>query len=243
MGPGSATRPGLLRPGSAMPSGPAIRSVFRRYAVAWLYLGAVCGTEIVYALLSPHDRAAALRFASTNVHNLAHDPVGSLIASAFFPTSALTAWPLLIAFSMFGANAVLGNWRTAVTCAAGNVIGTLVSEGILWYRISNSTMPASDRFIIDVGPSYVVVTAIAVALIWGGWLARGAAAIALAALVVVGQIFSGLSHLTVAPVGHVTALIVGATLGSLMAWQHRRRTEEAMAPLPSAHTPGPDTSG
>src|SRR4029077_20396462 len=98
MGPGPATRPGLLRSGSAMPSGPAIRSVFRRYAVAWLYLAAVCGTEIVYAVLSPHAGAPARRVASTTVQKLGHDPVGSLIASAFFPTSALTAWPLLIAF-------------------------------------------------------------------------------------------------------------------------------------------------
>jgi hypothetical protein len=223
MRPGSAARQDpARRPGSVLPSGPAIRSVLRRYAVAWIYLAGFSATEIVYALLPRHDRAAVLRFASTNVHNLAHDPVGCLIASAFIPTDALTAWPIIIALTMFGANGVLGNWRTAVTCAAGHVIGTGVSEGILWYRISNGTMPPFERFIVDVGPSYVVVTAIAVALIWGGWLVRAAAAVALAALIIVGQIFSGLSHLTVTPVGHVTALLVGATLGSVLAWQRRR---------------------
>lgn len=222
MRPGSATRPDPARRPGPMLSGSAIRSVLRRYAVAWLYLAGFSAAEIVYALLPRHDRAAVLRFASTNVHNLVHDPAGCLIVSAFIPTGALTAWPILIALTMFGANAVLGNWRTFVTCAAGHVIGTAVSEGILWYRISNGTMPPADRFIVDVGPSYVVVTAIAVALIWGGWLARATAAAAFAALIIVGQIFSGLSHLTVTPVGHATALFVGATLGSFLAWQRRR---------------------
>jgi hypothetical protein len=206
-----------------MPSpASAVRVALGRYAVAWLYLAGVSAAELGYTLLTRHDQAAVLRWASTNVHNLQHNPVGCLIASAFFPAGSLLAWPALIALSMFGANGVLGNWRTALTCAAGHVIGTLVSEGILWYRIDNGTMPPADRLIVDVGPSYVVVTAIAVVLIWGSWLARAAAAIAFAILIVVGQIFSDLSQLALAPVGHVTALLVGATLGSFLAWRWRR---------------------
>lgn len=203
-------------------SAAAIGTALRSYAVAWLYLAGVCVAELSYALLPHADQRAVVRWASTNVHNLQHDPVGCMIVSAFFPTGSLLAWPALVALAMFGANRVLGNWRLLVTCAAGHAIGTLVSEGILWYRIEHGTMPAADRFITDVGPSYVVVTAIAVALLWGSWLARAAAAIAFTALIVIGQIFSGLSHLTVTPVGHATALFVGATLGSCLAWQRRR---------------------
>jgi len=223
MGPDSATdTASVLRPGSMSWSRPSTRSILRRHAAAWLYLAVFCIAELVYALIPRHDQAAVLRWASTNVHNLTHDPVGSLIASAFFPTTALTAWPILIALTLFGANRALGNWRMVVTCSAGHVIGTLLSEGILWYRILHDTMPPSDRFINDVGPSYVVVTAIAVTLIWGGWLARAAAAAAFAALIVVGQIFSGITELGVAPVGHATALVVGATLGSFLVLQRRR---------------------
>jgi hypothetical protein len=203
-------------PRAVVPGGP---EVFRRYAVAWLYLAGFCVAEICYALLPARDQVAVARWASTNVHNLTHDPVGCLVASAFIAGNALSAWPALIALAMFRANAVLGNWRTAVTCAAGQVIGTLVSEGILAYRIAHDTMPAADRYILDVGPSYVVVTALAVVIIWGRWLARAAAATALACLIFVGQIFSGISQLTVTPVGHATALFVGGTLGSLLAWQ------------------------
>ena len=75
---------------------------------------------------------------------------------------------------------------------------------------------AADRYIIDVGPSYVVVSAIVVALLYGSWLARAAAALDLALLVVVGNIFGGLSDLDVAAVGHVTAMTVAAALGSVL---------------------------
>jgi hypothetical protein len=223
-----------MRPAPAIRAGSPLRHrswfwprIIRPYAAAWLYLAAFCLAAIVYGALSAHDQAALLQWASTNVHNLTHDPAGCLLASAFFTAAALTAWPFLIAASLFGANAVLGNWRTVVTCAAGNIIGSLVSEGILGYRITHGTMPGSDRFIIDVGPSYVVVTAMAVAVLWGSRIARTAAALALAGLIVVGHIFSGLSSLQVAPVGHATALFVGATLGSLLAWQRRRRLADS----------------
>ena len=75
------------------------------------------------------------------------------------------------------------------------------------------------------GPSYVVVSAITVALLYGSWLARAAAALDLALLVVVGNIFGGLSQLDVSAVGHVTAIAVGAVLGSLLVWQLRRRPQ------------------
>jgi membrane associated rhomboid family serine protease len=207
----------------------ADRSVFTRYAVSWVFLACVCITEIVYVLLPADDRTELVRWASTSVHNLEHHPVGCLIVSAFIPTGYLTAWPALVALAMFGANHALGNWRTAVTCAAGQVIGTLVSEGIVGYRVAHGTLPPADRFLTDVGPSYVVVAAIAVALLHGGWLARGAAALDFALLIVVGQIFAGLSHLDVSAVGHVTALAVGAVLGTFLAWQRRRKARTLAA--------------
>ena len=191
--------------------------IFTSYAVAWLYLVGFIAAGVVYAALSPHDRVAVLGWASTNVHNLRHDPVGALVASAFVTQTFAAAWPALIALAMFGANRVLGNWRTALVCAAGHVIGTLVSEGIVGYRVSRGLLPAADRYITDVGPSYVVVSAIVVALLYGSWLARAAAALDLTLLVVVGNIFGGLSDLDVAAVGHVTAMTVAAVAGSFLA--------------------------
>jgi hypothetical protein len=221
-------------------AGHGIRSLLARYAVAWCYLIAVSVAETVYVLLPSHDRAALVRWASTSVHNLEHDPVLCLIASAFFPTGFLLAWPALIALALFGANHVLGNWRTALTCAAGHVIGTLVSEGIVAYRVSAGTLPNAARYLIDVGPSYVVVSAIAVALLYGTWLARAAAALDLALLIFVGGIFDGLSKLDVAPVGHVTALTVGALLGGFEVWRlstARARSRSAQSSATSTGIP------
>ena len=220
------------------------RQVLARYAVTWCYLAVFCAAEIVYALLPGHDQTAVLAWASTNVHNLAHNPAGCMVASAFFATGAFTAWPLLIALGMAGANGVLGNWRLVVTCIAGHVIGTLVSEGILWYQIGHGTRPAADRFITDVGPSYIVVAAIAVGVLWGSWAGRLAAAVSFGVLVFVGQIFSGLSHLDVSAVGHVTALLTGCLLGSYLAWQRRaqarpRESRQGAAALGMAVTGTP----
>jgi rhomboid family protein len=201
--------------------GKVTRQVFSRYAVAWLYLAAVSAAEIAYILLPPSDRAVLLRWASTNVHNLQHDPVGSLIASAFFTQGYLLAWPALIALALFGANHALGNWRTAVTCAAGHLAGTLVSEVIVAYRVSHGELPSVTRYLVDVGMSYVVVSAVAVALLYGGWVARAGAALDLVLLIFIGRIFAGLSQLEVPAVGHVTALLTGALIGTFLIRQRR----------------------
>jgi hypothetical protein len=194
-----------------------------RYPVAWGYLIAVVAAEITRTLLPRADQAAVLRWASTNVHNLHADPVGCLVASAFFPTESLWAWPALIALALFGASHVLGNWRTVVVCVSGHVIGTLVSEGILDYRVAHGTLPGSARLIIDVGPSYIVVAALPVAILAGGWLARSAAVLDLVLLAFVGDIFSGLTRLSVPAVGHTTSIAVGLLLGGWFAWRLRRR--------------------
>ena len=193
-----------------------------RHAVAWAYLGGFVAVDIVFEILSAAGQSAVQRWASTNVVNLRHDPLGCLIASAFVPSGYSAAWPFLIAVAMFAANRALGNWRTLTVCGAGHVLGTLVSEGIIAYRIAHGLLPESDSRIIDVGPSYVVVAAIVMAVLYGSWPARIAAGIDLLLLIVVGGIFSGLSTLQVSAVGHTTSIVVAAILCGLMAWRTRR---------------------
>jgi hypothetical protein len=210
------------------------RSVFTRYAVAWLYLVGVAAAQVTYALLPAPDRAALVHWASTSVHNLEHNPIGCLVASAFVPTGFEPAWPFLIALALFGANHLLGNWRTFLTCTAGHVIGTLVSEGIVAYRVAHGALPIADRYLIDVGPSYVVVAAIAVGLLHGGWLVRGAAVLDFALLIFVGQIFEGLGQLEVAAVGHLTAFVSGAVFGSVLLWRRRSKARALSGHAPAA---------
>ncbi len=202
--------------------------MFASYAVAWAYLISFIVAQFIYGLLSPHDQDALTVWASTSVHNLHHNPIGTLIVSAFVSGEFPIVWPVLITLAMFGANHALGNWRLAVVCVAGQVIGTLVSEGIVEYRVSRGVLPPLDRYLIDVGPSYVVVSAVMVALLYGTWLARAAAAADLAVLIALGHIFAGLSQLNYTPVGHLTAMLVGIVGGSLLAWQRRRRQAQAL---------------
>jgi hypothetical protein len=206
------------------------KTVFTRYAVAWAYLVAFVIVQAIYTLLPAHDQAAFIGWASTSVHNLHQDPVGCLVASAFIAQGSLAAWPALIALAMFGACTVLGNWRTALVCAAGHVIGTLVSEGIVGYQVSRGLLPAADRYLIDIGPSYVVVSAAVVALLYGPWVARAAAALDLVLLIVPGDIFGGLSHLYVAAVGHATAMATAAIVGSFLVWERRKRRGQPQPP-------------
>jgi Rhomboid-like protein len=203
-------------------TGTRVRTLLTRYAVAWGYLGGFLLAGLADAALPSAGRHTVLWWSSTDVVNLRHHPVGCLVASAFVTDASWLAWPVLIALALFGANRVLGNWRTAALCAAGQVIGTLVSEGIEDYRVAHRLLPAADAHILDIGPSYVVVSAATVALLYGARWARVAAAADLLILIFIGQIFSGLTSLQVAAVGHATAIAVGAVLGSLLVWPRQR---------------------
>jgi hypothetical protein len=203
------------------------QTLFTRYAVAWIFLLAVALGDIVLTAAAPHQQVEIVQWASTNVANLQRHPVAALLASAVLPadlTWSLLGWLGLIALSMFGANRALGNAWIALVCLAGHVIGTAVSEGIEAYRVSHGQLPAAARTIIDVGPSYVVVSAIVVAVAFGSWPARIGAVVAFVILVNAG-IFDGLNHLQVAAVGHVTAIVVAAALGSAPAWRRRQAAQ------------------
>jgi hypothetical protein len=168
-------------------------------------------------------------WASTNVANLSHEAAGPLVVSAFIAPGYLLLWPVLAALALFGANRALGNARTALICAAGQVIGSLVSEGIVAYRVDAGQLPVADRHLVDIGPSYVVVSAIVIALICGTWLARALAAVDFAILVFPGQIFGGLSHLDVSAVGHLTALLTAAAAIAAMQARGGRRPTSGQA--------------
>jgi hypothetical protein len=205
----------------------AVRDLRHRYGFAVAYLFCFVVAELTYTLLDPAAQARLIAWASTNVANLEHEPAGPLLVSAFVTPGYFGVWPVLIALALFGANRALGNVRTALVCLAGHVIGSLVSEGILAYRIDAGQLSAANRHITDVGPSYVVLSAIVIALVGGGRLARTLAAVALVVLVFPGQIFGGLSQLDVAAVGHLTAALTAAGATALILSRRRnpRRSE------------------
>jgi hypothetical protein len=208
-----------------------------RYAVAWTYLGCFAVVQVVCALLDPRAQSAFVAWSSTSVANLEHDPVGCLVVSAFVAGGSVgtaVTWLPMIALAVFGANRAVGNVRTIGVCAAGHVIGTLVSEGIVAWRAGSGALPPSSRHLIDVGPSYLVVSALVAALARGPWLWRFLAALDFALLVFVARIFAGLANLDVAAVGHVTAIVTAAIAVPLLV---RRRTGRARGQPPAAMPP------
>jgi hypothetical protein len=204
------------------------RVMVRRYAFAWAYLGCYLAAELAWVMLTPGARATLTAWASTSVANLEHEPIGPLALSAFIGPGSLLAWPALIALAAFGACRALGNARTAVVCMAGHVIGSLVSEGIVAYRIDAGQLAVTDRYLTDVGPSYVVVSAIVIAAVCGTWLARAAAAADFAVLVTGGHIFGGLSRLDVSAVGHLAALVTAAAAVTLTLARRRQNPPDAV---------------
>jgi hypothetical protein len=209
------------------------RMIRRRYLTASVFLTAFLAVTAIDAVLPSRDRQALAAWASTSVANLEHHPVASLVLSAFIAGGSAAIWPVLIALALFGANRALGSAATAVIFAAAHVIGTLVSEGIVAYRVDAGLLPVSSRHLLDVGPSYVVAAAVVVALASGSWPARGAAALDLAVLVIGGRIFAGLSSLDVAAVGHVTAMAVAACAVLLLRGRAARRARRTAADPPS----------
>jgi hypothetical protein len=202
----------------------------RRFAVAWAFLAASGVAAIVYTALSLRAQAALVAWSSTNVDNLRAHPIGSLAASAFIPGSI--GWIGLIALALFGACRLLGNARAVVLVCAGHVIGTLVSEGIVADRVAGGRLPASARLMVDVGPSYLVVSALGAMMLYGTWLYAAPAGLVFAGLAP--DLFSGLSHLDVAAVGHLTALTTGIVLGGLLLATRRRRLLPVPATDPAA---------
>ncbi len=203
--------------------------IVTRYGFACAYLACFVAAELAYTWLSPGAQARLIAWASTDVANLEHEPAGPLAVSALITPGYFAAWPVLIALALFGANRALGNVRTALACLAGHVAGSLVSEGIVAYRVDAGQLSAANRYLPDVGPSYVVVSAIVIALACGSWRARVLAAAGFALLVFPGHIFAGLSQLDVAAVGHLTAMLTAAAATALILARRRRRRREDSA--------------
>jgi hypothetical protein len=217
-----------------------------KYAAAGVFLALFAVGGLVTMLLSPDESAALRQWASTNVVNLQHHPAPALVLSAFLPSGWPFAWLVPIALTMFGANRAIGTAKLALICAAGHLIGTGVSEGIVAYRVDHGSLAPAWSHIPDVGPSYVVVSALVVAVMFGRWLARVTALAVFAVLVFVSHIFAGLTSLHVAAVGHLTAIVTAAALGLLLtvrqrsATGHSRRVRSALSRARSAIRPRGD---
>jgi len=178
---------------------------------AGFYVGLFAVTNALLRSQSSAVRWAWFSWASTDLVNLADHPVGSMVLSAFVDDSDVLAWVGLGLIGLVSAGQTVGNLRCIVLMTVSHVVATMVSEGMLMVRIVAGRAPATERISLDIGPSYVVVAALTVGIVYGGWPARILSGIAFAVLAP--HLFGGLQRLDVGPVGHCCAIVIGVVLG------------------------------
>lgn len=93
---------------------------------------------------------------STNLHQLARDPIRVLMASAFWVSSAweLLAWLGLFTLVVAPVEHWLGTARTAAAFFAGHLGATLLTAAALWAAIRADLVASSLTNAVDVGASY-----------------------------------------------------------------------------------------
>ena len=120
--------------------------------------------------------------------------------------------------------------------ATSLLMAAIALFGIVAYRVGHGSLPPAWSHIPDVGPSYVVVSAIVVAVMFGTWLTRVTVLAVFAVLVFISHIFAGLTSLHVAAVGHLTAIITAAVLGFALAAKKHDAEARSSGKAPDSST-------
>ncbi len=184
-----------------------MRGWVRSAPATYTYLLILLVTTWVLATSSSSVARQLLLERSTNLDQLAHDPVRVLIASAFFVTSA-PEWLLWVAlFTLIAAPLEhrIGSGRSIAVFVIGHVGATLLTATGLWLALRGGVVQSSVVHAVDVGASYGFVALASVltyvlprALRWA-WI--GALLLVLGAALVYSPSFTGF--------GHLAALLIG----------------------------------
>ncbi|HET9654296.1 MAG TPA: rhomboid-like protein [Kineosporiaceae bacterium] len=215
-------------------AGRGVRWWTSRVVVAAGYGAMLLAGTLLVQSRDATGRQAVLQWVSTSVDNLLDHPVEAMVASAFVIEGGEPyGWLVLAVAGLVALAWRLGPWRTLAVAGAAHVLGTLVSEGIVAWRVHQGLLPQASRRLLDVGPSYVVVAALVGAVVAGPLACRivGAAGFA----VLAPTLFDGLADLDVPAVGHVCAVVLGAGLAAVL---RPRRVARPPMISPRAAPPG-----
>jgi hypothetical protein len=194
---------------------PRIVAWVRRAPATYTYLFVLLVTTWVLATSSSTVARELLLERSTNLHQLAQDPVRVLIASAFFVTSApeWLLWVVLFTLVAAPLEHRLGPGRAISIFAVGHVGATLVTAAGLWLALKGDLVETSVVRAVDVGASYGFV-ALAGVLTYLlprrlRWAYLGALLAGVLVAVSVGPSFTDF--------GHVLSLLLGLACRPLVA--------------------------
>ena len=221
-------------------SSTAVRVRADRLRVTAAYTVILLAVSVTLTALGAHTRAAVVSEMSTNLHNLAHGRLGTLVGSAFVSDGGdVYLWlPGLVCLLALGELI----WRgrgLLITFAVGHIGATLIVAVGLVAAVETGWLPFSVARATDVGISYGAVCVLgaltaSIPLRWrpawiGWWLGIALVATFDADFTAFGHVLAlllgiGLSFRLPAitrwtPV-HATLLVVGATFGYfvLSAW-------------------------
>lgn len=213
----------------------------RRTPFTFGYLVLLLASTITLYLVSDSTAHALLLGASTNLVELGSHPVRVLVGSALWlPGQDWVYYAIGLTAALAPLERRLGSWRALAVVAFGHVGVTLVTEGGVGVGILLHRLPVSEAHQLDVGASYVLMTAIGAAIgllppvvrwpvlaVAGYWLA-------------VSPVLHGGVDMTAA--GHLLCLLTGVAcwlwlrrrgqLGSM--WPYRRRPSR-LAGDPGVH--------
>ncbi|MGW7368271.1 rhomboid-like protein [Streptomyces sp. NPDC054841] len=211
------------------------------------YVGLLLLTHLwLTVVLSTAD---AQRFAlgiSTNLSNLQHHPVRSLVGSMLFFDGTLTSIASLhfagtvitlgigVGLCLAWLERRYGAMRAYAVFVLGHVLATLITTQVIRVALAHDWYPTSVRHAVDFGISYGAEAALAA----GALLLKRARWLAVAGVVawpVLGGDWSGvLPDFTT--VGHLTAAAVGFACGAFLLLTVRRDTPAPAAQPDPAHT-------
>lgn len=192
----------------------AVMSRLARVRVTVSYAAVLVAVAIALLKLGPAVQDRVIRHASTNLHNLSHGHLATLLGSAFVVDAGPVLYWLPGLVCLLGLGELL--WRSGrllVAFAVGHVGATLLVAAGLTAAVMHGWLPTSVTKATDVGMSYgatAVLGALTPAIprrwrpTWiGWWLAVGAAVVG------VGTDFTDVGHLVALALGMAVATRFG----------------------------------
>ncbi|MEU8898120.1 rhomboid-like protein [Nocardia sp. NPDC048505] len=180
--------------------------------------------------LSPAEDRRLILSASTNLHNMRHNPVQVLIASAFW-TEGQFPWLTIAEFLIIMALAErwLGTGRWILLFATGHIGASLLTVFGIAQAIDNGLIPLRVAVAPDVGTSYGF-TAVLAAL---AFRFRGLVRLTWIALLLTVLIGAAAYGRTFTDYGHVCAGAIGLLVGTLATafWTGVEKRRAARPPL------------
>lgn len=125
------------------------------------YVAALFAVSTTMLMLSPQAHDSVIRHASTNLHNLSHGRIGTLVGSAFVVEAGpLWFWLPFLTCLLVLAELHLRTIRLLVAFMVGHIGATLVVAAALATAVKMGWMPWSITHASDVGMSYGALAAL-----------------------------------------------------------------------------------